>query len=487
MNSDAPTSNPTSTPDPAWWLPVILAACAGGMGWGIRGQYGHETGAMIAGVLVCLTLVMLLGSRLSLSTALRAIAWGTVAMGIGGSMTYGQTIGLTQDASLIGNHAALRWGLLGLGIKGGLWIGFCGLFLGMGLGGVRYGVRELLGLLGSLILVYLGGLYLFNSPFDPSHRLLPTLYFSATWDWFPDAENLKPRRELWGGLLLVFIALLIYVRGWKQDRLAFRLAWWGVLGGALGFPLGQCIQAYHAWNPAVFTQGFWLPLAPHINWWNMMEITFGTVMGAMLGLGLWLNRGRIQETACSPTLLPPALEWTLVGIHGILLVLVEFSSYRLVDLLYDPGYFLALLPLIAIAGGRWWPCLVVFPLVLLPISGKTIRALVYNEAAIQPVWGWVLYLILPLVFAIAIALWLQRQTQRQPSRISLLRWALLFNTWLYFALNFAFFRFPWPWAEWTARTPSGLIFTGCALALTAAALWLKPVTTQAATPVPKTG
>jgi hypothetical protein len=56
-------------------------------------------------------------------------------------MTYGQTIGLTQDPALVGNYAALRWGLLGLAIKGGIWIGFAGVFLGMGLGGVRYRAR----------------------------------------------------------------------------------------------------------------------------------------------------------------------------------------------------------------------------------------------------------------------------------------------------------------------------------------------------------
>ena len=36
---------------PSLWLTLVLTAAAGGMGWGIRGQYGHETGAMIAGVL----------------------------------------------------------------------------------------------------------------------------------------------------------------------------------------------------------------------------------------------------------------------------------------------------------------------------------------------------------------------------------------------------------------------------------------------------
>ena len=33
---------------------MLFTALAGGMGWGIRGQYGHETGAMLAGLLVAL-------------------------------------------------------------------------------------------------------------------------------------------------------------------------------------------------------------------------------------------------------------------------------------------------------------------------------------------------------------------------------------------------------------------------------------------------
>lgn len=105
------------------------------MGWGIRGQYGHETGAMIPGLLVSLVLVMFFCPRAATLLALRAVAFGTIAMGFGGTMTYGQTIGLTQNASLIGNWAALGWGMLGLAIKGAIWIGLAGLFLGMGLSG----------------------------------------------------------------------------------------------------------------------------------------------------------------------------------------------------------------------------------------------------------------------------------------------------------------------------------------------------------------
>ena len=50
---------------PPAWQPILLGAMAGGLGWGIRGQYGHETGAMMAGLLVgLLVLVVVLVSRL---------------------------------------------------------------------------------------------------------------------------------------------------------------------------------------------------------------------------------------------------------------------------------------------------------------------------------------------------------------------------------------------------------------------------------------
>jgi hypothetical protein len=39
---------------------IVCTAMAAGMGWGIRGQYGHETDAMIAGALTSLVLVLFL-------------------------------------------------------------------------------------------------------------------------------------------------------------------------------------------------------------------------------------------------------------------------------------------------------------------------------------------------------------------------------------------------------------------------------------------
>ena len=96
--------------EPPVWRPVLFGALAGGLGWGIRGQYGHETGAMIAGVLVGLVMVLLFCPNASSLAAAQAVARGAVAIGFGGCMTYGQMVGLTHNAALVGNWPALRWG-----------------------------------------------------------------------------------------------------------------------------------------------------------------------------------------------------------------------------------------------------------------------------------------------------------------------------------------------------------------------------------------
>lgn len=468
---------------PPVWQPVLLAALVGGMAWGIRGQFGHETGAMIAGLLVSLVLVFLFCPQAALLPAARAVAFGTIAMGFGGTMTYGQTIGLTQNVALIGNWDAWRWGMLGLAIKGSIWIGFAGLFLGMGLGGVRYRAREILLLMLGMLALYAVGVWLLNRPFDPANKLLPGIYFSADWHWQPDAtvSELKPRREHWGGLLFALLGAWVWA-GWiRRDSLARKLALWGMIGG-LGFPIGQSLQSFHAWNRELFQSGIWAQIAPLMNWWNWMETIFGAVMGACLGLGLWLNRKQISplnETQ-SPSI-KPALEVVLLVVHLPLLLLTEFAAVRAVDMFYDLGLWLGLIPMVAVAGGRWWPFLVVFPVTLLPIAGKTIGSLVYERHVLNPAAGWVLYGVLPVLLTTLAALWCAVQVGRGLSGRSFVRWALLFNTWLYFALNFAFFRFPWPWEQWTARTPNAMAFTICVLGLTLACLVLgrRPKESQA--------
>ena len=475
MASDATTHELSAQRDhrqsPSLVLAVVLTAMAGGMGWGIRGQYGHETGAMIAGVLVGLVLVFLFYTRSTSLSAARAVALCALGVSIGGSMTYGQTVGLTHDAALIGNWQALRWGLLGLFLKGGIWIAFAAALLGMALSDRRYRPLEMSLLLLVMVFAYFLGFYLFNTPFDPAGKALPTIYFSDHWFWERDAE-LKPRLERWGGLLAALAVLTLYARCVRRDRLAARLAFWGFLAGGVGFSLGQSVQAFHAWNVEMFQQGwFGAKIEPHMNWWNMMETTFGATFGAILALGLWLNRHLIGPGEDADEVeLPIGAEWLLVGVHVAALTMWNFGSFAALDLFADLALTMVIIPIVAVAGGRLWPYLVTLPIVALPIAGKTFRQLCVVEEQVSTVTGALVYLVLPLCVTLAAALVLARNPTKPLGGRSFARWSLLLCTWLYFWLNFAFFHFPWPWQPWTGRTPSGIIFSVCAVGLTAAAL-----------------
>ena len=455
----------------AWLLTVLAGAAAGGMGWGIRGQYGHETGAMIAGALVSLALVLRVCPRARLLAAARAVALGTIAIGFGGSMTYGQTVGLTHDEALVGHWAALRWGMLGLALKGGLWIGFAGLFLGVGLGRRRVGWREMAVVMLGMLALYALGIGLLNRPFDPARRVLPAIYFSDDWRWEPDAA-LEPRPEVWGGMLLALAG------GWgwwgliRRDPLARNLTLWASLAGAVGFPLGQSLQAYHAWNRAAFREGVWATLDPVMNWWNWMETVFGMTFGAILAIGLLANRRHLAVDADPGTLaddLPPAVAAALLLVHVGMLVCCEFARVPAVDMIYDHGPVMGLIPLVAVAGGRQWPFFVLLPLTLLPIAGKTLRNLAIENHAISPATGWLVYLVVPLLLANWLAIRLMRQARDERTDARALAAALAFDTIVYLLLNFAFFRFPWPWQTWTARTPNALCFLLCAAILLAVA------------------
>ena len=445
--------------------PMCFASLAGGMGWGIRGQYGHETGAMIAGLLVALVLVYCFAHQFSSIGIARAVALATVAIGFGGSMTYGQTLGLTQDFPLIGNIASLRWGLIGTFIKGSIWIGFFGLFFGIGLGGKKYSLFEILLILFvSIFFLYLG-LYILNEPFDPINRKLPFIYFSDHWYWEP-GENLKPRREQWGGLLFALSFLFSYISFIKKDILARNMTLWGLLAGGFGFTIGQSVQAYHAWNMDEIKNGLLSTIYPFINWWNMMEITFGAVFACIIALGLWYNRHHISSNNDYNSLkLDFKTEFVLLAVHIVALLTWNFLSFSTFDWFADRAITMGIIPIVAIMGGRMWPYLICLPITALPIAGKTLRYLAYRTNDVSLLIGWVIYFIIPLILLSWCCVQLIRNKDNRFTGINFIRYTLCLNTFFYFYMNWSFFNYPWPWMNWTTRTPSGLIFIFCTIGI----------------------
>ncbi len=449
-------SQTRSTNTPPLWLTLLAGAAAGGMGWGIRGQYGHETGAMLAGVLVGFTLLLLFGRRLNPRTAITAIAMLTVGIGIGGLETYGQTIGLTQNKGMVGNSAAFLWGELGLFTKGGLWIAIGATFFGSALSGRGWTLKHILSVLGIMMATFLIGQRLLNMPFDPEAHRLPLLNFSADWRWTPDAtlDVLKPRQERWGGLLFAWLALMSY-RGYvQQDRLAVVFGCVGFIAGGIGFAGGQLWQAGHAWFPDVYKQVFG-QVDALVNWWNIMEMTFGSVWGAALAGVMYRYRGELRDYPVTDAKeVPAGLVYVLVGVHCALLYVWTFCSFPWFDAVADLGIPMTVIPLVmVIAGGLRGAALVALPVTGLPIMAKTYVALCVDASKFPQLSGFAWMIILPLVLLTGAI------STRQGKSSPLLATGLTVVTLVYYWLNFAFFDFPWPWQPATGRTPSVLLMT----------------------------
>lgn len=447
---------------------IALAAAAGGLGWGIRGSYGHETGAMIAGVLIGFVLIREFLPESSSLKGARVVALLALGVSFGGSMTYGRTLGLSHSPAVVGQWDALRWGLIGVAIKGGVWFGFAGLFLGMGMGKTRYRALEGLGMvLGMLALIALG-LRVLNEPYNPSTGEFPRWFFSGAWPT-PAGPDPTARREVWGGLLFAMVGLAYYARFFRGDRLAGRMAVVGFLAGAIGFTKGESLQAFHAWNRSMFQPGGWLPVDPNLNWWNLMEITFGAIGGAGLAAGLAWNRALITpDEPTEAVTITPARETLLAALHVGLIVGAEFSGVPLLGQFLSLGPIAAIIALPAILGGRFWPYLFALPMVAAPIAGKTLRRLCYDQQVVPEAVGWVAFLALPIGLTLLAALWFAREGRRGQTAGRFATFALPITAWLYFFLCFSMYQFPWPWSGWNGRVTSSLIYLNCLAALSLA-------------------
>lgn len=267
----------------AWiFVPAVIMS----LGWGLRGYIGGGPfGAMIPGALVSLMLCVFM--RVDVRAASVVVAFGTIGIGIGGNMTYGQTLGLIRvDETFL-------WGLTGTTTKGAVWGLVGGAMLGLGFIADRMRWRHLIGVIGCLLMGITIGIAFINAP-----RLI----------YFSDPLN-KPRDESWAGLLVGSIALLGYLR-FVQPR-SFRwpatFAFYGAISGGLGFGIGSL---FLAWQPHVSEAWRWLP------YWKFMEFTFGLLLGSGLGFAAYRLRDLLiaDETSGKTEVLPQSPASGLIGV-----------------------------------------------------------------------------------------------------------------------------------------------------------------------------
>lgn len=101
---------------------LLVAGLALSIGWGVRGNFGHEYGAMIPGALAAIAVCLLSGRedwrrRVGYFAMFGALGWG-----FGGSISYMQVIGYTHS----GHAPSQYYGFAALFLIGFLWAGLGG-------------------------------------------------------------------------------------------------------------------------------------------------------------------------------------------------------------------------------------------------------------------------------------------------------------------------------------------------------------------------
>ncbi len=299
-------------------LGVVLSGLAMSVGWGFRGDYGHEAGAMVPGALLGLSICLASGRqdwwrRASLMAMCGAVGWA-----FGGQMSYGRIIGYTASASL--PDVAYGYGCLFL--IGGLWAGIGSGILALSVTESRSYLERFAGPLAVLWLVWfamdLSGLterlvetwYLHDTDWVaalsavlvagayailvPRSRPACTLILFLAGGWWAGYIILTgllglrmtpPRSDNWSGCAGLFVALALYLIRLK-NRAGLSVVLWGFLAGGVGFDVGDFVN--------MLGRAQWGPIGRFsslqgLDYWKWMEQLFGLVMG--IGVGLAFLRG----------------------------------------------------------------------------------------------------------------------------------------------------------------------------------------------------
>ena len=96
---------------------ILVTSLSLSIGWGIRGNFGHEFGAMIPGALAAMAVVLLLNRedwhrRIAYFAMFGALGWS-----FGGSISYMQVVAYTHS----GHSASQLYGFASLFLIGFLW------------------------------------------------------------------------------------------------------------------------------------------------------------------------------------------------------------------------------------------------------------------------------------------------------------------------------------------------------------------------------
>ena len=308
----------------ALWAPLLIGALTMSLGWGVRGNFGHESGAALPGALGAMAVVLVSQrpdwiERVHLIGLAAALGWS-----IGGSMSYMQVVGYTHS----GRASSVLYGFANLFAIGFLWAFPGGLGMALAASLPAEQLTQFLTPVGAALVGWTlqealtdrfsktpsnrrheSRLYwrdsdwlealtagaafaltaLFRGGFDPATSFLTHLAVGWFGGFLLLAVALKlrmtpPRGDNWAGCIGLCAGAALYcVRqpGWMTDALASGLLC-AFIGG-IGYALAQCLKL------------IWIRTGAQANWHSAMEQKQGAFFGMGAAVGALFLAGRAPD------------------------------------------------------------------------------------------------------------------------------------------------------------------------------------------------
>ena len=231
----------------------LFVALAVGLGWGIRGDFGHLVGAMYPGAALALALAYVSGQRSLFLWMPIIAALSAIGIGSGGRMSYGILHGYAQSDTLI-NYG---YGFLTLFLQGSAWGTFGGALIGLMLERKPMRNGEWLGLIGSTLF----------AGWVTSFLVVDVLGFHIN----------PPRNDDSIGYMGAALGQLIWL-ACNNKPSGLRGAVLGYVGFGIGMAAGRLLGNFA--NVLTYQRGL------TINHWNVMETSCGFIGGFIYCFGM---------------------------------------------------------------------------------------------------------------------------------------------------------------------------------------------------------
>jgi hypothetical protein len=327
------------------WPLLLLTGLSVSIGWGVRGQFGHEYGAALAGALGGMTVGLLSGRRDWLPRIHYFAFLGAVGFAFGGAMSYMKTVSFIHSS----DSATVLYGFACLAVLGGLWAAPAGAGLGLAafldreeltkffipIGAiflawhfsdtVRGPYRSLpfarylgdYGLTGLIALFVVGAMVLIRRQYWGDGALLIVCMSVGSWIGYILLITLlrldmnPPRGDTWASNAGLVGGILFFCWRRRLGGVAFATLG-GLLLGGIGFALGGAVKLL------VMSSGY------NTNWHSVLEQS----QGFLLGIALAITMGFLAVR--SPKLVdePPVRRWTEVFSVVFVLWLLPYLNLR---------------------------------------------------------------------------------------------------------------------------------------------------------------